>query len=381
MKLLEYQAMELFAKYGLRTQKSAVLSEKEAAVEAIEAAGVAYPLVMKAQVQVSGRGKAGGIRFAENAAEAQAHVDRLLFSELKGHRVNQLLAVEKAQIETEWYLSILLDRDAKSPRIIFSTRGGMDIEQTAAEHPGAVVSVTVNPLIGLTGYITHYLCSKSGAGPEHFDRLHELLTRLYQLFMEYSCMLMEINPLALEPGGTLLAVDGKVDIDDSALYRLPDVAAYRDSLEEHPLVVEARSFRFLYIPLAAEGRTAVMSNGSGMLMSMLDLLNKEGVMASCALDLGGGATRERIGEAVRIVLSAPGVDTLFICIFGGITRCDEVAGGVRDALAHTGGKTVVIRMEGTNKEAGMEIIGETPGAIPVGGIVEGVQAVAGRCKA
>ena len=382
MKLLEYQAKELFDKYGLRTQKGTVLSEKAGAAEKVAAAGLAYPVVLKAQVQVGGRGKAGGVRFAENAAEVQSITDDLLFSDLKGFKVNKLLVVEKAEITTEWYLSILLDRDAKAGRIIFSASGGVDIEETAVTNPEAIVSLPVNPLVGISDSVVHYVCSKGGIGEGYFEPMKDLLTRLYGMFMDYSCMLAEINPLCPGAGGELLALDGKVDIDDSALYRLPDVMAWHKSMEEHehPLINEARASRFLYIPIEDGNRVAVMSNGSGMLMSMIDLLSKDGITCSCALDLGGGATRDRIAEAVRIVLSTPGVDILYICIFGGITRCDEVAGGVKAALEKTGSdKTIVIRMEGTNKDAGMEIIASTPGAISVGGIVEGVKAVAGRC--
>ena len=382
MKLLEYQAKELFDRYGIVTPKGIVLSGKEGAAEAAEAAGLSYPLVVKAQVQVGGRGKAGGVRFAYTPQELRDIVDTLLFSRLKGMPVNQLLAVEKADVKREWYLSILLDREAYAPSIIFSPEGGIEIEETARVHPEAIIRISVNPLTGITDYAVRYLISKSKIDSRYEPELKKLLVSLYQLFVEKDCLLAEINPVAVASDGSLSAIDGKVDIDDSALYRQTDIAAYRGSLQEPELVQTARSFRFLYIPVAGEGRVAVMSNGSGMLMSMIDLLSKENVAVSCALDLGGGATRDRILEAVRIVLSTPGVDMLFICIFGGITRCDEVAEGVRLALeADTkfGAKTIVIRMEGTNKDAGLEIVKRTRGAVSVGGIVEGVKTIARMC--
>jgi succinyl-CoA synthetase beta subunit len=429
MKLLEYQAKELFSIYGLPVQKGIVLTDKsgfntdKSGINEIECAGLKYPLVIKAQIQAGGRGKAGGIRFAQNAGEAREIIDSMLLSKLKGYIVNALFVGEKAEIEAEWYLSMILDRDIKAPRILFSKYGGTDIEETAARAPEAVVSVPVNPLYGVPEHTIRYICSKGGVGGEYADRLKDTLTRLAKLFMDYSCMIAEINPLAITPDGGLLAIDGKVDIDDSALYRLPDVLRYRDNIEEHPLVVRARKSNFLYIPLEenafeesppggspakASGGIAVMSNGSGMLMSMIALSSKEGYKASCAIDLGGGATKERITEAVKIALSTPGTDALFLNVFGGITRCDEVAAGLCAALENAGYsmdsgadsgarcdagfskndgsgdgagdgigdgsycgeidgaavvRTVVVRMEGTNKEKGMELIAAAPGVI------------------
>jgi len=251
MKLLEYQAKQLFAKYGLNVQKSTVLDDKSNVAEKITEAGLSYPLAMKAQVQVGGRGKAGGIRFAEDAGKALEIAGSLLFSDLKGFKVNKLLVEERADIKAEWYLSILLDRDAKSPRIIFSANGGVEIEETAVNDPDSIASVVVNPLVGVTSYTMNYLCSKSGIGSGYSDKLREVITRMYSLFMEYSCILVEINPLVVGNDDELLALDGKVEVDDSALYRLADIVGYRDSLEEHPLVIEARAQRFLYIPLAS----------------------------------------------------------------------------------------------------------------------------------
>ena len=383
LKLLEYQAKELFDRYGLATPKGLVLSSKEGAAEMVASAGLAYPVVVKAQVQAGGRGKAGGVQFANNPKELGEIVNALLFSKLKGMQVHQLLVVEKVDAGMEWYLSILLDRDAYMPTIIFSPSGGMEIEETVRVNPEAIVKVNVNPLVGVTDYTAQYLISKSEIDVCYLPAFKKLLESLYRLFTENDCLLAEINPVAVGVDGSFTAIDGKIDIDDSALYRLADIARFRDALHEPPLVVEARSFRFLYVRLKLEGRVAVMSNGSGMLMSMIDLLTSEGVPVACALDLGGGATKDRIREAVRIVLSTPGVDMLFICIFGGITRCDEVAEGIRLALetdTNAGSKTIVVRMEGTNKQAGLEIIGHTPGAVSIGGIVDGVRIVTQMLK-
>jgi len=381
MKLLEYKAKDLFESYDIPTMNGVVIDSLDNLDKRISDGALKYPVVAKAQVQVGGRGKAGGIRFANNADELKAICKDLLFSELKGLPVNQLLIVEKASPKQEWYLSIMLDRHSKMPLIIFSARGGMDIEEVAKTEPEAIVKVTVNPFLGIQDYTVTYIVDKSGIGKEHAAQLKDLLVKLYAVFTEYDCLLAEINPLALDESGKLIALDGKVDIDDSALYRLPDIAAFRDSLPEDPLVKEARSFRFLYIPIEKGGNIAVMSNGSGMVMSCIDLISKNGMKVGAALDLGGGATADRIKEAVRIVLSNPDINTLFISVFGGITRCDEVAGGIRMALeGEHRNKTVVVRMEGTNKQQGLDIIKSIGGGIvSVDGIPQGVAVLKERC--
>ncbi len=357
MKLLEYQAQELFEKHGLPVKKGCVVDESATLPAKIKAAGLQYPVVIKAQVQIGGRGKAGGIQFAQNEAEAIAQAKELLFKDIRGLIAKELLIVEKAQVRREWYLSILLDRGAKSPLIIFSPKGGMDIEETAKTHPEAIGRVIVNPFVGVQDYHIDYLLDVTGADHSCRKAFGEIVRKLYRLFLEGNALLVEINPLATDEAGNLIALDGKIDVDDSALYKLPAVEAYRDHLQEEALVLEARKFNFLYIPVEAEGDIAVMSNGSGLLMSCIDLLAKKGLPVAAALDLGGGATAERIKEAVRILLSTGRVHTLLISIFGGITRCDEVVEGVRLALGEQKEKkTVVIRMEGTNKEKAMEIV-------------------------
>ena len=356
MKLLEYQAKELFDQFGLPVQKGCVVDELAAIPEKIKSAGLAYPVVVKAQVQIGGRGKAGGILFADSEQDAIARASELLFRDIRGLTANELLIVEKAEIAHEHYLSIMLDRASKSPLIIFSPQGGMDIEETARTNPESIARVSVNPLTGIRKYHTDYLLDVTGSDLDR-KAFAQFAGKLYKLFMEYNALLVEINPLAVDPHGRLIALDGKIDIDDSALFKLPDVLDYRGHLQEDPLVLEARKYNFLYIPLEETGDIAVMSNGSGLLMSCIDLLAKKGMAVAAALDLGGGATADKIKEAVRILLSSGQVHTLLISIFGGITRCDEVVEGVRLALCEQSEKkTVVIRMEGTNKEKGLEIV-------------------------
>lgn len=358
MKLMEYQAQTLFKQFNVPVMRGCVVERAQDAAPAIEAAGIGYPAVVKAQVQIGGRGKAGGIQFANTPEEARAHAERLLGSELRGLKVNKLYIVEKASYEREWYLSIMLDRLSKQPIIIFSALGGMEIEQTARTDPDKIKRIVIDPMIGVQDYMARYLLSASGLDTGFTRELDSLIRRLYDCFMRYDCMLCEINPLAVNAEGRLIALDGKVDIDDSALYRLPDVAAWREELPEEALVKEARKFDFLYIPVEAGGSIAVCSNGSGMLMSCIDMISKNGMQVGAVLDLGGGATAARIAEAMRILFSTPGVKAVLINIFGGITRCDEVAGGVKLAMEHhdLDGKLIVVRMEGTNKDKGVEII-------------------------
>lgn len=358
MKLMEYQAQLLFKQFGVPVMRGCVVDCADRIADAMAEADIHYPAVVKAQVQIGGRGKAGGIQFADNLEEAAAHAQRLLGSELRGLKVNKLYIVEKAAYKTEWYLSIMLDRLSKQPIIIFSALGGMEIEQTAKTDPDKIKKLIIDPMIGVQDYMARYLLSSSGLDIGYTKQLDALLKSLYNCFMKYDCMLCEINPLVVDNEDRLIALDGKVDIDDSALYRLPDVMAWREELPEEDLVKEARKFDFLYIPVEAGGSIAVCSNGSGMLMSCIDMITKNGMKVGAVLDLGGGATAARIAEAMRILFSTPGVKAVLINIFGGITRCDEVAGGVKLAMEHhdLDGKLIVVRMEGTNKDKGIEII-------------------------
>ena len=358
MKLMEYQAQLLFKQFGVPVMRGCVVDCADRIENAMAEADIHYPAVVKAQVQIGGRGKAGGIQFADSLEEAAAHAQRLLGSELRGLKVNKLYIVEKAAYKTEWYLSIMLDRLSKQPIIIFSALGGMEIEQTAKTDPDKIKKLIIDPMIGVQDYLARYLLSSSGMDIGYTKQLDALLKSLYNCFMKYDCMLCEINPLIVDNEDRLIALDGKVDIDDSALYRLPDVMAWREELPEEALVREARKYDFLYIPVEAGGSIAVCSNGSGMLMSCIDMITKNGMQVAAVLDLGGGATAQRIAEAMRILFSTPGVKAVLINIFGGITRCDEVAGGVKLAMEHhdLDDKLIVVRMEGTNKDKGIEII-------------------------
>jgi succinyl-CoA synthetase beta subunit len=361
MKLLEYQAKTVMERFGVPIMRGVVIDDPETAAETIRKANLTYPVVIKAQVPIGGRGKAGGIQFAENPGEATAQCGRMFGMDIRGFTTGRLLITEKVQTVTEWYLSILLDRLSKSPLLIFSPQGGMEIEETARTSPEKIAKIPLDPLRGVQDYTIEYALDKTGTGRQHKDALKDVAQKLFAMFFQYYTMLTEINPLVIDASGRLIALDAKVEIDDNALSGLPDILAFRDTLQEDPQVLEARKVNFLFVPIDDAGTIGVMSNGSGMLMSCIDLISQRGMKVHAALDLGGGATAERISEAVRIMLDGKNIDTVFICIFGGITRCDEVAKGACLAMtnAAAAGKRLILRMEGTNKEQAAAIVAES----------------------
>lgn len=373
MDLMEYQAKSLFNDGGIPTPQSCVLHH----LENLSDVSVPFPVVVKAQVPVGGRGKAGGIGFAENQAELAVQCQRILGMDIKGHIASTLLIAQKCSVQQEWYLAIMLDRLSKCPLMIFSVAGGMDIEEVARTTPDKVCRVPINPTLGIQDYTIRYVLSRSNLSDDFFAPLFDLSQKLYQVFCQNDCLLTEINPLGVVDG-KLMALDGKVSVDDSALYRQPHVLAFRSSVQEDPLVLQARDIHFLYIPCDPNGKIAVMSNGSGMIMSCIDLLSKKGLTVGAALDLGGGATADRIAKGVSLLLNNPQISALFISIFGGITRCDEVAMGVKTAVeALQEPKTCVLRVEGTNKDEGKQIIASISGrVISVDNIAQGVIALA-----
>ena len=378
MKLLEYQAMAVFEKYGIPIQKHVVIDEKEKITEKIQSVNLTFPVAIKAQVQIGGRGKAGGVMFANNIGEAVNLCKEMLGMDIRGFTAKELMIVEKANVAKEWYFSLMLDRYSKAPLLIFSPSGGMDIEETARTNPDKIARLPVDPLRGIQNYTIDYALDKTCTERQYRDQLKDTAEKLCKVFFDYYTMLVEINPLAIDDSGNIIALDGKIEVDDNALPFLPDITAYRDKLQEDPQVIEARKVNFLFIPIEEEGNIGVMSNGSGMLMSCIDLISQKGMRVHAALDLGGGATSDRIACAVRIMLSRHNINVVFICIFGGITRCDEVAKGAVIAMTENkaAGKHLILRMEGTNKEAAAQIIGESGLPITVAeGIPNSVEAI------
>ncbi|MEI8205828.1 MAG: ADP-forming succinate--CoA ligase subunit beta [Kiritimatiellales bacterium] len=374
---MEYMGGVLMRAFGIPCPDGIVLdvSDNFAARE-FALAALSFPCVLKAQVEAGGRGKAGGVQTASSLAEARMKLDQIFGLTIKNLPVKKVYIVPKVEIAHELYLSVMLDRDRRCPVLIFSRFGGMDIEQVAVRNPGDVQKIEIDPLIGLQPYHVAYVASKTGLEPELLKPLQDVAARLYRMFCERDTMLVEINPLVKTGQGGLMALDAKVVVDDSALTRQPEVGAFRSSLDEDLLTVEARACRFLYIPLEPDGRVAVMSNGSGMIMSCMDLISKQSVKVGAALDLGGGATSDRVAEGIRIVFKNPEISVLFINIFGGITRCDEIAGGIAAALEKLPSSVaLIVRMEGTNKEKGLEILDRFRSAVTVvDNIREGVAA-------
>jgi succinyl-CoA synthetase beta subunit len=374
--------------FGIPTMKGVVIDSVNTAADKIRAGGLSYPVVIKAQVQIGGRGKAGGVRTAESPAQAEALCGEMLGMDIRGYAAKELMIVEKAPSGMEWYLSIMLDRLSKSPLLIFSPQGGMEIEETARTNPDKIAKIPLDPFRGAGDYAIEYALDKTGTDKKYKAALKGMTEKLFTMFYRYYTMLVEINPLlvdsnAVDPERTLIALDGKVEIDDNALSGLPDIISFREKLQEDPEVVEARKLSFHFVPMDDEGTIGVMSNGSGMLMSCIDLISQKGMKVHAALDLGGGATADRIAEAVRIMLMRKRIDTVFICIFGGITRCDEVAKGACMAMEKVkdSGKKLFLRIEGTNKEEAARIVADAGLPIVVAeGIPRAVEAIAASRK-
>ena len=379
MKLLEYKAHEVFHEYEVPSINGFTVSTPE---ELEQADGkLKYPVVIKAQVQTGNRGKAGGIKFAENRDQLLKQGAEILGMSIKGLEVKRIFITEKVNIEKEMYLSFTMDRKTKLGVLIFSPEGGVDINEIVEKNPEKVAKVILPAGEEIDDFTLQYVIDKTGLNQSYHDEFKNICKKLYRMYVHYDCLLAEINPLVITSEGHLKALDGKVDIDDNALYRHPNVREFRDEITENPLVLQARGFDFLYIPIKDRGNIGVISNGSGMIMSSIDLISQRGMEVTCALDLGGGATADRIQEALKIVASNPQVDTVFINIFGGITRCDEIAEGVQQSINEIDTNRLVIRLEGTNKEKGLEIIRNIGGNIElVDGLYEGVDALAEGMK-
>ena len=382
MDLMEYQAQQLFMAAGLPVKKGVVASEADTLVKLVHEQGMAYPLVLKAQVQVGGRGKAGGIKFAENDEELKACADAILGMDIKGHIVKLVMAVEKADVAREMYLSIMLDRQSKGPVIMFCPQGGMEIENLTKEHPELMAKTFVDPRVGISGYTGQYLANKANLDKDAAKQLQKLLLNLYKCFMDNHCTLTEINPLVVDNEGSICALDGKISIDDSAVSIHENLAAFKVDIPGDAIVEEAKKNNFFCVPCEPDGTVAVICNGSGMLMNTIDRVSGKGFKVCLALDLGGGATAARVKEAVRIVSEYDKVGAILINVFGGITRCDEVATGIKEAMEENNiDIDMILRLEGSNKEAGAAIAATIPKIIHAEDLNEGLDLLAERMGA
>lgn len=351
MDLMEYQGKQVFAKYGIPVSDGRICSTpQEAEAAAREIGG---QVVVKAQVQVGGRGKAGGIKLAEGPDEARKHAEAILGMDIKGHVVELVWVESSTDIAKEYYASILLDRREGRPLAMCSAQGGVDIEEVAAKDPSAIKRIHIDPLVGIKPFHARYLAS--GLDPEAQAGAAEMFTKLFECFMDGDASLVEVNPLVLTTDGRVHALDAKVSIDDNALFRHDDYKEYRDVLTTDPQEKIAKEKGIAYIKL--DGEVGVMGNGAGLVMSTLDLVQLAGGKAANFLDVGGGASGEQIAAGLEIILSDPKVRSVLVNIFGGIVRCDLVAEGILDALTRVDLKVpMVVRLDGTNAPAGRKIL-------------------------
>lgn len=357
MKLLEYQAKQVFGKYGLPIPRGGVAGTPEEAKEA--ASKIMGPVAVKAQLPVGGRGKSGGILFAETPDEAAETAGRLLGSRLKDIEVRRVLVEEKLSIRDELYMGITLDRRNRSYVVLASTEGGVDIEEVAAKTPERIVRYVVDPLGGLRPYHARWVARRLGYSGRDMNSLTDVILRLYRVAQEMDAELTEINPLAATDYG-FVAADARLNVDNNSLFRHPDLAQMSQEAEEAELSErerEARGLGLTYIEL--DGDVGVIGNGAGLTMATIDTVTLHGGRPANFLDLGGGASAKMIGTGVSYVLSDPRVRALFVNILGGITRCDETALGVIEARERIGsGKPIVVRMTGTNEEEGRRLLKE-----------------------
>jgi succinyl-CoA synthetase beta subunit len=364
MKIHEYQAKELFRKYGIPIPAGGVAFSAAEAVAVAEGLG-GYPVVVKAQIHAGGRGKGGGVKLARSAGEVEAAAGAILGMNLvthqtgpEGRRVGKVLVEQGLDIARELYLGIVPDRATAKIVVMASEAGGMDIEEVAARTPEKIVKIFINPLLGLQGYHCRQLAFGLNLPPGAMKVFTPMLQGLYRLFVECDCSLAEINPLVVTAGEGLIALDAKIAFDDNALFRHREFLELRDLAEENPLEVEASKFNLNYINL--DGNIGNMVNGAGLAMATMDLIKQAGAEPANFLDVGGGASAEMVANGFRIILSDANVKGILINIFGGILRCDTLAKGVVEAARQTGIRVpVVVRMEGTNVEEGRRILAES----------------------
>ena len=365
MDLYEYQAKELFAKHGVPTQSGIVVTDADAAVAAAEQIG--GMVVVKAQVKTGGRGKAGGVKLAQTAAEAGEKAAAILGLDIKGHIVGKVLVTGAADIAQEYYVSYLLDRANRTFLAMASVEGGMDIEEVAATKPEALAKVLIDPLVGVDAAVAAHIADAAGFPADVREQVIEVLQRLWVVFVKEDATLVEVNPLVKTPEGLVMALDGKVTIDENAEFRHADHAALVDLAAENGLELKAKEKGLNYVKL--DGEVGIIGNGAGLVMSTLDVVAyageaHNGVRPANFLDIGGGASAQVMADGLEIVLSDPDVKSVFVNVFGGITACDAVANGIVQAiglLEQAGEKVtkpIVCRLDGNNAAAGRAILAE-----------------------
>ncbi len=355
MDLLEYQGKQLFARHGVPVPSGAPAGTVEQAVAAADEIG--YPCVIKAQVLIGGRGKAGGIKVAQNRGEAEEHARAILGMDIRGFTVHEVWVEAASDIASEYYASIVFDRAAKKPLVMLSTQGGMDIEEVADNNPDAIARLHVDPLLGFQDFHARRLAFEAGVDADVVRPVGALLTKLYDAFASEEAMLVEVNPMIVTSDRKVMALDAKVTLDGNSLFRHPENAELRDAGGEDPQEQMAKERGLTYVKL--DGNVGILGNGAGLVMSTLDVVAQAGGKPANFLDAGGGSKAEAITQAVEVILSDPKVTAVLFNIFGGITRCDEVARGLIEAFDQIK-PTVpfVVRLDGTNDKEGRALLAE-----------------------
>ena len=355
MDLLEYQGKQLFAKHGVPVPDGRPAASVAEAVEAAEELG--HPVVIKAQVKIGGRGKAGGIKLATDRAETEEHAKAILGMDIRGFTVQELYVEKASEIDEEYYAAIVFDRSAKKPMAMLSRMGGMDVEEVADTDPEAMRMLHVDPLLGLQDIHGRRLAFESGIAADVVRPVGAMLAKLYDVFEQEDATLVEVNPLLVTKSREVVALDAKVTVDDNALFRHPDVAEMRDLSAEDPQERMAKERGLTYVKL--DGNVGILGNGAGLVMSTLDVVAQAGGRPANFLDAGGGSKAEAITNAVEVILSDDKVSAVLFNIFGGITRCDEVARGLIEAFEQIKPDVpFVVRLDGTNDKEGRALLAE-----------------------
>lgn len=371
MKIHEYQAKSILREYGVRTPEGEV-AETAAKARAITEKLGTFPVVVKSQVLVGGRGKAGGIKLAKSVDEAEELAGQILGMDIKGEEVKSVLVEQGIDIQREIYLGIIIDRARKLPVFMISAAGGVDIEEVAAETPEKILFLSIHPTTGLRDYQVREMATFVDIPKEGMKDFAGVVRGLYQAFIDKDCSLAEINPLVVTGDKQVIAADAKMNFDDNALDLHPEIEAMRDPAEEAELEREARELKLNYVKL--DGKIGCIVNGAGLAMGTMDIVKHYGGEPANFLDIGGGAKAEQVTDALRVITGDPEVNTIFFNIFGGIVRCDLVAQGILDALKNLPdwNLPIVIRLSGTNEEKAREMLKGTE-LIPVATMSEGAQ--------
>lgn len=364
MKIHEYQAKQLLQAAGVPIPRGEVVSSADEAVAQFQAFGKGIA-VLKAQVHAGGRGKGGGVKVVKSTDECRSHAERILANPLvtpqtgpEGVRVHKLLVEEATEIAHEYYLAVVLDRAAQKPVLIASTEGGMEIEEVAAKHPEKIIRTHVDADRGLLPFQCRKIAFALGLGADQLASASATLTGLARIYLDKDCSLAEINPWVRTGTGSMIALDGKINFDDNALFRHPDLVAFRDPTEEDPSETRAQAKGLSYVKL--DGNIGCLVNGAGLAMSTMDIIQFHGGSPANFLDVGGGANVDQVTEAFRILLADPNVKAVLVNIFGGIMKCDTIATAIMESFRQVDFKVpLVVRLEGTNVELGSKMLAES----------------------